>query len=466
VLIEPLTRQQVEDYLTQHGDVLRVVRERLDADPELMEILNSPLMLSVVTIAFPNGISSFQATGTFQERRIWLWEKYIERMFVRKRNNPKYDRDSTMIWLSRLAWQMVQCNLTVYFIERMQQDWLPEQQHRVYKVSSVLVGIVAGVLSFGLVFGLSGLLIGGVVGILLGGMRDGVIYGMIFGGLVGVLGVLVGGGIGVQGGALLTLSDTIEIVEKYRWSWSEAKSGLRRWSKASSELNPVLRGFVGGGGEYKLGALMAGLSSEEMPTKVIPNQGILFSLRNALLVGKNLGFVSLVIGLIGTLTPSLIVLLLFRPSNPWTYGFSHLLISTAVGISVGLIGGLIGVLYFGGNTVLKHYILRWFLYRNNLIPFRDLIPWLDYCVDRLFLRRVGGGYIFIHRLLMGHFAEMNDTLNKTGKNSQPRSALGVQKFDSTSRKKAIGIWWVLGALAVLFIGFIIGLLIRLCLGQV
>jgi hypothetical protein len=31
---------------------------------------------------------------------------------------------------------------------------------------------------------------------------------------------------------------------------------------------------------------------------------------------------------------------------------------------------------------------------------------LDQCVDLIFLRRVGGGYIFVHRLLMEHFAEM------------------------------------------------------------
>jgi hypothetical protein len=31
---------------------------------------------------------------------------------------------------------------------------------------------------------------------------------------------------------------------------------------------------------------------------------------------------------------------------------------------------------------------------------------LDHCVDLIFLRRVGGGYIFIHRLMMEHFAEM------------------------------------------------------------
>ncbi len=36
-----------------------------------------------------------------------------------------------------------------------------------------------------------------------------------------------------------------------------------------------------------------------------------------------------------------------------------------------------------------------------------LIPFLDYCTDLIFLRRVGGGYIFIHRLLMEHFAAMD-----------------------------------------------------------
>ena len=35
-----------------------------------------------------------------------------------------------------------------------------------------------------------------------------------------------------------------------------------------------------------------------------------------------------------------------------------------------------------------------------------IVPFLDHCVDLIFLRRVGGGYIFVHRLLMEHFAEM------------------------------------------------------------
>ncbi len=39
------------------------------------------------------------------------------------------------------------------------------------------------------------------------------------------------------------------------------------------------------------------------------------------------------------------------------------------------------------------------------------MPWryarfLDYAAERLFLRKVGGGYIFVHRLLLEYFASL------------------------------------------------------------
>ena len=33
---------------------------------------------------------------------------------------------------------------------------------------------------------------------------------------------------------------------------------------------------------------------------------------------------------------------------------------------------------------------------------------LDYAASLIFLRKVGGGYIFVHRLLMDHFANMTE----------------------------------------------------------
>jgi hypothetical protein len=68
---------------------------------------------------------------------------------------------------------------------------------------------------------------------------------------------------------------------------------------------------------------------------------------------------------------------------------------------------VISALSFGGYACLSHLALRLVLSRNGSLPFR-LVPFLDYCAERIFLRKVGGGYIFVHRLLMEHFASLHD----------------------------------------------------------
>jgi hypothetical protein len=59
----------------------------------------------------------------------------------------------------------------------------------------------------------------------------------------------------------------------------------------------------------------------------------------------------------------------------------------------------------GLSNVASYYRLRINNYWNGYIPW-NYGRFLDHCVDLIFLRRVGGGYIFVHRLLMEHFAEM------------------------------------------------------------
>ena len=54
---------------------------------------------------------------------------------------------------------------------------------------------------------------------------------------------------------------------------------------------------------------------------------------------------------------------------------------------------------------LKHYVLRILLWRNDYAPL-NYIRFLDYAAERVFLRKVGGGYIFTHRLLMEYFATL------------------------------------------------------------
>jgi hypothetical protein len=59
-----------------------------------------------------------------------------------------------------------------------------------------------------------------------------------------------------------------------------------------------------------------------------------------------------------------------------------------------------------GGACIKHVVLRIILYRNGYIPW-NYASFLNYASDRIFLRKVGGSYIFIHRMLQEYFARMN-----------------------------------------------------------
>ena len=90
------------------------------------------------------------------------------------------------------------------------------------------------------------------------------------------------------------------------------------------------------------------------------------------------------------------------------------------GLLVGLLGlggvlffglqlGLGGVLFVGLAAAVQHYILRFWLWQAKYTP----APWryvafLDDVVEQLLLRKVGGGFIFRHRLLQDYFASLTD----------------------------------------------------------
>jgi hypothetical protein len=70
------------------------------------------------------------------------------------------------------------------------------------------------------------------------------------------------------------------------------------------------------------------------------------------------------------------------------------------------IGALVALLIYGGINVMNHFFLRFMLWVNGAIPWK-LVDFLDHAVERIFLRRVGGGYIFIHRTLLEYFANLH-----------------------------------------------------------
>jgi F0F1-type ATP synthase assembly protein I len=156
----------------------------------------------------------------------------------------------------------------------------------------------------------------------------------------------------------------------------------------------LIDGFIGGLSGMMIFGLIVGLVSgliggftySVKVRKESPNQGIKLSLKNS-----SIAF--LVIGPIS-------VLML------WTiFAFGRSGSAVIGSVNFGLIVGLIVGLNRGGLAVIKHYALRLILWRNGHTPFK-FIKFLDHCDKLILLNKVGGGYIFIHRMLLDYFADI------------------------------------------------------------
>jgi hypothetical protein len=122
--------------------------------------------------------------------------------------------------------------------------------------------------------------------------------------------------------------------------------------------------------------------------KAFPNQGIKLSLKNSLAV-------------------VLVTLLTFGLTGGLIYGLGRGLDLLGRGLSSGLIIGL----NRGGSAVIEDYALRLTLWLNGYTPFK-FVKFLDQCARLILLIKVGGGYIFIHPMLLEYFAEMTPSRTK------------------------------------------------------
>ena len=217
---------------------------------------------------------------------------------------------------------------------------------------SILVGLGLGMV-IGLVLGLAVMLAVG-----LSGMLSGTLSGALSGALAGELGVELGG----LPGGMLVVGVLVGVL------FGVLVYGL---------IFGLVYGLVFG--------LAGGLVGGQVQVRTHPNQGIRRSVRRAVLTGVLYALViGLVFGLIGGLVGG--------PDD-----------GLIGGLAGGLVFGLAGGLVYGGYACLSHLALRLVLWRCGVMPL-GYIRFLDYATERIFLRRVGGGYLFVHRLVQEHFA--------------------------------------------------------------
>ena len=382
VVVRPLMESQIVAILAQGGKQLSGLRAEYKQNLALQELLASPLLLNLFLLIF-RGTTVRSLPTTADALRQQVLAQYVQRMMARK---GRYPAQQTSRWLGWLAHQMQTHHLTQFALEDLQPDWLAGPQHRRYLWSMRLVtGLLFGPLS-GL---LSGLLFGPVVGL---------VTGLVVGLVVGPVGEPI---LKPMGLTLINQTLTIRLAERLHWSWSTTPSRLAFGPVAGLVFGLVFGllfglvvGLAFGLAFGLLVGLFFGLYNGFQPLPMIerdalaPGEGVNRSLKNGLVPG-------LLVGLLFGLVSGLLVGLLFG-----------LVTGLLFGLAFGLVGGLVVGAPTGLNACLFHLFLRFWLWQAETFPFPSL-PFLNDACSRHFLKRIGGSYQFMHRLLLEYFASQD-----------------------------------------------------------
>lgn len=399
VRLAPLTPAQIMAQLDADAR-LAGLAAAFHADQTLWEVLDTPLMLAVAARTYVDSTATpFAGASSTGQRRSQLFAQYVQAMFQRHSAAGPYSQQQTVEWLAWLGQQSLVHTQPIVYIERMQPEWLPPADQRIFdRITGTVRGIVLGA-AIGIIAGFAlpfafGIIVPalwawlGALGFLLCALVGVLVFSMLF--------AAIGWRAAGKGA-----TERIALIEGLVIEPRSARFAILLGAVAGMVTGGVFGyaygALLGIALAFALGATLALLliardartREDEDSVRMRPNQGIARSTRVALTMSAALGFFS----------ACATALLLSR------------LIGTGVSIALGLLVGLalaiLMLLFFGGETFFKHWLLRALLWRRGLGPW-NYPRLLDYGVERTLLHRIGGGYTFIHRMLAEYLAGLRE----------------------------------------------------------
>ncbi|MEM6251328.1 MAG: NACHT domain-containing protein [Cyanobacteria bacterium P01_D01_bin.156] len=464
ICLQPLTCTQVMQYLSQKGDKLKAVKDLLQKDTELQDFARNPLILNIISLAYQDqSVEDIEQTRSMVELRELIFRKYINRVINRKLHKQKYAECDSLFWLTWLAKKMKEESKTIFFVEELQPTVLNNNQKNTYKIFSqtTLITIYALLFLPSVIFIdflilhnstrlFQGILGDAVIALILGiissssveeirlvekidfswsrALKGMLFYGLILGPTIGTFydlltrGIifkfrkairfidkvrqytaLIGAFIGFISGVITSTYNSVY----YAWDLTSLMHNIIQiLLSIVTIISASIVGLLSGYALLSFGWLLTliwflayvfsgtvagavegikcGLSVSKIKTKTYPNEGLIESVKNSLMIGLVVGLISAVI-----IYPVVKVVA------------NAILVSIFIGTSL----GLLTLFIFGGQAFSKYFLLRVFLYHKGLVPWH-YSDFLDYASERIILQKVGGGYIFIHRMLLEYFTEI------------------------------------------------------------
>jgi hypothetical protein len=416
VVIQPLTHEQVDTHLANQGPRLAAARALVNHDPVLRELAQTPLILSLIAQTFDNeAIGQDTTLASAETWRQRLFSSYVHQMLGRRGARAHYGEQDTIRWLVFLTRTMREHNVSVFSLENLQKTWLASRRQIILHEWIVVLMVW-------------------VIPVLLAGV---LILKSTFPSWFKVL---------AMGSLLifllfywrLKLVAPIVSVEAMGWSWSSFRDGLRVsivdvsilaslgvamvFSAAVSETGLVVAAF---GVAYLLimntlsgGVIRACRFKKVITPSARPNHGIHQSAKT---IAVNFFLISLLFAVVGAFAGILVARTLVTILGPYLslWMLSLLGSSLAATVAIGVAGGFLG-LFLGllpawvavdPCAILGHLSLRLLLAKSNLVPL-TLVRFLDFCDERLLLRKIGGRYVSFHRLLLDYFAALPELSSK------------------------------------------------------
>lgn len=470
VMLLPLTQSQIKEHLAGRGNAFAGLLEAISKDEELSELAQSPLMLNLLVQTYrevPAERLFDQLRGQTPAQE--LLGAYVERMLELPRSGTRYTKKEVIRWLAWLAGSMKRELFPLFLVEWMQPSLL-RGDLRVYVTTVILtsyliavwkllqnVPLLARTLGYShqrwwmiLIAVVAAAVFGHACGVLavvrgiqpvekltwswerarlrvirgfvlvfalaiivwLGFEFDWLNYritAMFF--LLGFCGLLGGFLISKRLGKLMVARSVPaqpRLVSNAHWLpaiglglgllifiaieliWSpHPKLPLHLASAAKA-------GLIWAGVLLPINLSLGGMGFRTSLPKHTPNQGIVQSWRSAAIA-----YLLTLFFIIG------IFCVLEWEAGRWPPTVSgDLATNTTLQLFAGVTTlATFAALGFGGLAVIEHFALRFALYKRGVVPWR-YVKFLNYAADRALLRKVGGGYLFVHRFLEDYFASL------------------------------------------------------------
>lgn len=457
--VQPLTTNQIQTYLNQLQSDVTALKIMLTQDETLQELAQSPLLLSIMVLTYQGiEVADISVGAIASDRKKYLFDDYINRIFqssrlqsyrpnIRTKEKQYYSRQNTTLWLIWMAKQMIRRSQTVFLIETMQFNWFGKEiklnwlnrtmtkfiqklNNTNYSYIILLVIAIIGGLFFGI-----------LMSVWPETMKDAIrntifvvitlfIY-KVFIDLFSLTGwpfwIALWATLIILGNTIhIIFDEKIEPVEKVKLhtKWKIIKirdfindEKFRELLRFEMYIGITTIGTLSVGlvyffakkgqfniiylvvfsliiypfailSQYISQCLECRLMTVQVDVSLSPNQGIKKSAINFMIFGIP---AVILMSIIYVYIQNIEVI----SSNP--------VLAYLIGLAIS-----IGLAFdYGGKACLQHFVLRLFLCITGSIPW-NYAKFLDWASDKLFLQKVGGGYIFIHRSLMEHFAEMEN----------------------------------------------------------